>query len=92
MAQSPAVLVDAVMEDSKSNATPRHADRSTPARLDVPGPTGSGDGQGWLRGHGCPGWGYLASVSERVFRRGSNYPAMRTQLYPDLWTTGPRKL
>jgi hypothetical protein len=50
------------------NPTPRRAGRSTVARLDLPGPTGSGEGQGSPRGHGCPGWGYWASVSERGSR------------------------
>src|SRR2546425_2891801 len=50
------------------NPTPRHADRSTVARLDLLGPMGSGGGQGSPRGHGCPGCGCLASVSERGSR------------------------
>ena len=62
-----------------ANPTPRRADRSTVAGRDLPGPTGSGDGEGSPRGHGCPGWGYLASVSERGSRTGhaSNAPKVQ---------------
>jgi len=39
------------------NPTPRRVDRSTVARLEVPGPKGIGDGQVSQRGHGCAAMG-----------------------------------